>query len=370
MSWAPEPQRLFNGLFPPDQWQPSLFPPAVMLSLPKLGPHADLVYPPTVVWTLAALALFAGGFLHASRLRLLPLAVAAVLGWLVLPVDDPLQRSASVLRRYEAEHSRSRCEVRASSAASNGHVCRQSTEARLAVAGPFISLDAGAYEVAAAVMGSEVGRRGVLEVVSGRGRELLARSRFRVPPGEGAVVELSFLVERTTHEVEFRLRGPRGLEVDYVDLRPAPCLGAHRPVRVRLQASDGRFVSADNGGGGAVRAGRDIARPGDRFLLTGRFDGCLESGVAVFLRTPDGSYLRAEGGGGGTLDARGTTAGAWERFLLHRRDGQGAIRSGDLLTLQVARGHSVSAGGDGVLRADGERPGRSATFRITSIPAR
>ena len=369
-SWAVEPQRLFNGLFPPDQWQPSLFPPVVMLSLPKLGPHAGLDYPPTVVWTLAALALLAAGYLHAPRLRLVPVAVVAVLGWLALPVDDLLQRSASVLRRYEAEHSRARCEVRASPVASNGHVCRQSTDGSFAVAGPFISLDAGAYEVAAAVMPGEVGRRGVLEVVSGRGRELLARSRFRMPRAEGAVVELPFRVERTAHEVEFRLRGRRGLDVDYVELRPAPCVGAHRPVRVRLQASDGRFVSAENRGGGAVRASRDIARPRDRFLLTGRFDGCLESGEAVFLRTPDGSYLRAERGGGGTLDARGTTAGAGERFLLHRRDGQGAIRSGDLLTLQAARGYFVSAAGDGVLRADGERPGRSETFRITSAPGR
>ncbi|MCY3846795.1 MAG: hypothetical protein OXH69_25015 [Acidobacteria bacterium] len=371
-AYASEPQRLFNGLFPADQWQPSLFPPAVMLALPKLGPHADLSYPPNVVWTIGALALLAAGFLHRSRLRVVPVALAAVVGWLTLPVEDVLGRSSPALRRYEAEHSRARCEVRPSPEASNGRVCRQSTDGSFAVAGPFISLEASAYEVAVTVLGSGVGGRGVLEVVSGRGRELVARRGFRVPPAERSIVELPFHLERAAREVEFRVRGRRGLDVDYVELRSPPCLGARRPVRVRLQASERRFLSAENGGGGAVRANRDVAGPGDQFLLAGRFGRCLESGDAVFLLSPDGSYLRAESGGGGVLGARGTIAGPWERFLLHRRDGPGPIRSGDALILQVARGHTVSAaqGGDGVLRADGERPGLWETFRITSVPGR
>ena len=369
-SWAPEPQRLFNGLFPADQWQPSLFPPAVMLSLPKLGPHADLDYPPNVVWAIAALALLAAGFLHRLRLRVVPVAVAAVVGGFALPVEDALERSAPVLRRYEAEHTRARCEAHPRPEASNGHVCRQSRDLSFAVAGPFVSLDAGAYEVAVAVMGPDVGGSGVLHVVSGRGHERHAQRGFRVSRAERSVVELPFHLDRAAHEVEFRLRGPRGLDVDYVDLLPAPCLGASRPVRVRFQASDGRFLSAENGGGGAVRANRDVAGPQERFLLTGRFGRCLESGEAAFLQSADGSYLRAERGGGSTLDAQGAAAGPQERLLLHRRDGPGPIRSGDLLTLQVARGYSVSAAqqDDGILRADGERPGRRETFRIIEIP--
>ena len=75
LQWVPEPQRLFNGLFPPQAWQPSLFPPDVMLSLPKFGLHGDIGYPPNVVWTFAAFSLIAAGFLHAPRLRyLLPAA--------------------------------------------------------------------------------------------------------------------------------------------------------------------------------------------------------------------------------------------------------------------------------------------------------
>ena len=105
LSWIPEPQRLFNGLFPPDVWQPSLFPTAVMLSLPKFGPHADIGYAPNSIWTFAALLLLAAGFLRSPRLRCIPLAMVAVLVPLVLPVEDALKRSSqTVLRRYEAEH--------------------------------------------------------------------------------------------------------------------------------------------------------------------------------------------------------------------------------------------------------------------------
>lgn len=69
---------------------------------------------------------------------------------------------------------------------------------------------------------------------------------------------------------------------------------------------------------------------------------------------------------------RRTKTGPWERFLLHRRGGPGPIRSGDLLTLQAARGRSVSAAqqGEGDPRADAERPGRWETFRVLSVPAR
>ena len=129
-SWFPAPQQLFNGLYAADRWQPSLFPPAVMLSLPKLGSHAEVGYPPNTVGTLALGALLAAGFLCRSKLRLLPLAVVAALGLLLLPVDDSLERSRTLPRRYEAEHLPFYCAVRASAGASNGQVCRQNVDGR------------------------------------------------------------------------------------------------------------------------------------------------------------------------------------------------------------------------------------------------
>lgn len=219
MTWFPEPQQLFNGLYEADRWQPSLFSPGVMLSLPKLGPHAEIGYLPNVVWTLVVLALFAEGLLYPGKLRHLPLALAVALGVLLLPVDDSLERSHTFPRRYEAEHLPFYCVVQARTSASNGLACRQTTDRRFAVAGPFISLDPGTYEVVAAMVGPQEAATGVLRVVSGRGRTLLARRTFRLRPSMGvSLVPLPFDVERPERDVEFQLRGPRGLEVDYLEL--------------------------------------------------------------------------------------------------------------------------------------------------------
>ena len=371
--WLPEPQRLFNGLYPPGMWQPSLFAPSVMLSLPKLGSHADVSYLPNVIWTLGALALLVAGLLYRSKLRHLPVVAAAVLGVLVLPVDDVLERSRTVPRRFEAEHLPFYCTVRSQAGASNGRVCRQNSERRFAVTGPFISLDPGAYEVVAAIGGYEgPAANGVLQVVAGRAHYFIARRNFRLPESLGeSLVTLPFHVERTLHDVEFRLRGAPDLDIDYLELRHGPCLGERGPVRVRLQARSGLFLSAQPAPGGAVRADRDVAGQWERFVLTGAFGDCLESGETVFVRTTGNAYLRADRGDGSIVVAsEGNAAEHWERFRLHRREGGGPIRSGDHVTLQTARGYSVVAERGGDVRADSARAGPWASFRITVVPGR
>ena len=372
VSWLPEPQRLFNGLYASGMWQPSLFPPSVMLSLPKLGAHADVSYLPNAIWALGALALLALGFLHPSKLRYIPVLTVATLGVLLLPVDDVLDRSRTVPRRFEAEHLPFYCTVRSHPGASNGHVCRQSRDRRFAVTGPFIALEPGAYEVVAAIGGYEgPAATGLLEVVSERAHYLIARRSFRLPLAFGEpFVTLPFDVERTVRDVEFRYRGVRDLDIDYLELRHAPCLGDREPVRVRLQARNGLYLSAQPGYGGVVRASRDVAGPLERFRLTGAFGDCLESGEAVFLRTSGNSYLRADRGGGSTVASTGTAAGLWERFFLYRRDGPGPVRSGDYVTLQAANGHSVVAERGGAVRADSTRPGPWESFKITIVPER
>ena len=220
ISWMPAPQRLFNGLFAPDLWQPSLFPVPIVLSLPKLGPHGDIGYAPNVVWTCAALALFAAGWLHPWRWRWLPALGTAVAALFLLPVDDPLGRATtSPLRRYEAEHMPGRCTASRQRAASNGFVCRQTRDHVFAVSGPFVSLDPGAYEIVAAVRSGGGPARGVLEVVSARGRNQVARREFRIPTSTASVLTLSFHADRSLQDVEFRVRGGQGFEIDYVDLR-------------------------------------------------------------------------------------------------------------------------------------------------------
>ena len=221
VSWIPGPQRLFNGLFAPDLWQPSLFPVPIMLSLPKLGPHGHIGYVPNVVWTCGALALIVAGWLHGWRWRYLPALATTVAALFLLPVDDPLRRATtSPLRRYEAEHMPGRCTAYPQGHASNGLVCQQYRDHSFAVSGPFVSLEPGSYEIVAAVR-SGGPARGVLEVVSTRGRNQVARHDFRMPGSTASFLTLSFHLDRSLRDVEFRVRGIRGFEIDYIDLHRA-----------------------------------------------------------------------------------------------------------------------------------------------------
>ena len=371
ISWIPAPIRLFNSLFAPYLWQPSLFPPALMLSLPKLGPHADIGYLPNLIWTFAALALLVAGLLYPSRWRYLPAAATAAAALFVLPVEDMLERSRTVLRRYEAEHTPRNCSVRPHPDASNGLLCRQNEDHQFAVAGPYISLNPGSYEIVAALRRrTGPSATGLLQVVSSRGHTTIAQRDFRLAPSEGeSSVTLAFGVERTLYEVEFRVRGSRGLDVDYIELRQ-PCIGERGPVRVQLQAANGQFVVSADNGGGVVHASRDVAGPREQFRLRRvAGEGCLESGDRVFLRTSEGFYLSAGGGGGSSLNATGTAEGLWEQIVVHRRHGLGPIRSGDFVTLQVASGHVIVAEqGGSAVSADGTNAGPRGKFRITAVP--
>ena len=219
--WVPVPQRLFNGLFPADMWQPSLFSPGMMLSLPKFGPHADLGYLPNLVWTAGALSLLAVGWLRPARWRYLPLLATAVVAVFLLPVEDTLDRSNTVPRRYEAEHTPARCTVLPRGGTSNGHSCRQDANNVFAVAGPFVTLEPGQYQIIAAVRQATARGDGIIDVVANRGHDFIVRHNFRLIPDlpVWTLVTADFAVSGTTHDVEFRIRGFRELEVDYIELR-------------------------------------------------------------------------------------------------------------------------------------------------------
>ena len=161
------------------------------------------------------------------------------------------------------------------------------------------------------------------------------------------------------------------------NFRRAPCLDDG--TRIRLQASNGQYVVALNNGGGRVLANRDRPSAWGRLYVVDLDGGCLESGDTVALRTSDGFYLRADGGGGSTLSATGGAVGRAERFTLRRRvphgrrsarTVEGAVRSGDFLSLQASSGHYVWAerGGGGAMRAD--RPtyaSRWGTFKAREV---
>jgi len=163
----------------------------------------------------------------------------------------------------------------------------------------------------------------------------------------------------------------------FANYRRAPCL--EQGAGLRLQASNGQYIVAANNGGGKVLANRDGPSAWGRFYVEDLDGSCLESGDTVALRTTDGYYLRADGGGGSTLSATARSAGRWERFTLRRRVPQGrrsartvegAMRSGDFLSLQAPSGHYVWAerGGGGAVRAD--RPchaSRWGTFKAREV---
>ena len=113
-----------------------------------------------------------------------------------------------------------RCTAYPQGHASNGLACQQYQDHSFAVSGPFVSLEPGSYEIVAAVR-SGGPARGVLEVVSTRGRNQVARHDFRMPGSTASFLTLSFHLDRSLRDVEFRVRGIRGFEIDYIDLRRA-----------------------------------------------------------------------------------------------------------------------------------------------------
>ena len=149
----------------------------------------------------------------------------------------------------------------------------------------------------------------------------------------------------------------------------APCLTGE--VTVRLQASDGQFVSASRNGGYDVSATRDSTGPWEHFRLVDANGGCVAAGDTVYFHTSDGFYLRAEFGGGpdSVVDARGTSAGQDEQFVIRRSTGTDTyIRAGDSVTLEAAGGHYVVAedGGGGALLASSRSAGSWETFRVST----
>ena len=151
-----------------------------------------------------------------------------------LPSGRGPNRSGSVLRRYEAEHSPLTCTVSSQVGASNGQVCSSRSSQQFAVAGPFISLDPGTYEIVAAVeMMDGAPAAGSLQVVSSRGNHSIARSSFQLLAAAGeSWVMLPFAVERKRYEVEFRLLGP-----------PGACGRLHRSPSLAVPRRAGRCAS-------------------------------------------------------------------------------------------------------------------------------
>jgi hypothetical protein len=119
-----------------------------------------------------------------------------------------------------------------------------------------------------------------------------------------------------------------------------------------------QFVSAENGGGGAVNANRPTAAGWETFTLYDLNGGALETGDLVALGTFDGHFVCAEDGGGGVVNATRLDAQDWETFRAVKIGGTGtAINDGDQISLQTkVKGLFVSATNGGGAGVTADRP--------------
>ncbi len=145
-----------------------------------------------------------------------------------------------------------------------------------------------------------------------------------------------------------------------------------RHFSVNLQSSNGKFVVAEGGGGGAVNANRDVAGEWETFTLLDLDEGELEFGNLVALKTSNGLFLSAIGGGGELVADRSVLA-QWETFRIvgvpfHDT---GQIQSDNQIALQTQNGRFVVAegGGGSFVKADRNARGEWETLKIKILGA-
>ena len=90
--------------------------------------------------------------------------------------------------------------------------------------------------------------------------------------------------------------------------------------RLALAAADGvHYLQATGGGGSSLRAVGQSIGAWETFVIqrAGGGSGWIRHGESVTLRANDSSwYVSAENGGGGAVSAAGATAGSWETFTI------------------------------------------------------
>jgi len=111
-------------------------------------------------------------------------------------------------------------------------------------------------------------------------------------------------------------------------------LNTRTQSRMALKTANGRYVSAQGGGGGAVLANAGAVGAWETFLAT-------NEGGSFSLRTVNGSYISALGAGGGGLSAAPRAIGSWELFTMPQPFGDSRI------AVRTVNGHYFSAGACG-----------------------
>ncbi len=154
---------------------------------------------------------------------------------------------------------------------------------------------------------------------------------------------------------------------------PAPVTSSAAPLLSGVSFKTvlgGRFLGAQNNGGGAVNATATTVQAWEQFALDDINGGALQSGDQVFIQAGTGQYFQAANGGGSSLNAASTNRQGWETFRIVKQSGSGTIVNGDVVGLQtVTTGHWVSAanGGGGTVFAYGGALGDWEKLTISGL---
>jgi uncharacterized Zn ribbon protein len=119
---------------------------------------------------------------------------------------------------------------------------------------------------------------------------------------------------------------------------------------VSFTTNSRNFVSAADCGDSNVNANAASIGNCETFTLYDANGGKLMDGDAIYLQAANGSFVSAENGGNNgcgdcasPLHANRPAARSWETFTIRRMNGPGQISSGDTVTLQSSGGNYVTA---------------------------
>lgn len=127
-------------------------------------------------------------------------------------------------------------------------------------------------------------------------------------------------------------------------------------TQVNLRVSNGQFICAEGGGGGAVVANRPSAGAWETFTMEELGNG------KVALKANNGKYVSAQGGGGSTVLANGPARNSWEVMTMENL-------GNNQIALRASNGQYLCAegGGGGTIVANRSSRGAWETFTLVRL---
>lgn len=139
-------------------------------------------------------------------------------------------------------------------------------------------------------------------------------------------------------------------------------------IALRFKAVNGKYVSAQNGGGSTLVASASVAAAWETFPINDLDTAQLSSADHIQLRAYNGQWVCADNGGGSTISANRAAPGAWETFVIECGSG-GTIVNGAVVTLRASNGNFVCAenGGASPLVANRTSAGAWEQFLVEFV---